>query len=132
VASAFRRKIKRLDDERFARKFTPRKATSKWSAINRQRGSELEAAGQLADAGLAAAPTDNAYSPRPTIPDMPAYIAQALKANAKAWDFFMTLAPGYRRHFVVWIHTAKRPETRNKRIHESIALLAAGQKLGLK
>jgi uncharacterized protein YdeI (YjbR/CyaY-like superfamily) len=124
--------IKRLDDERYARKFTPRKATSKWSEINRRRWTELEAAGQLADAGLAAAPTDNAYGPRPTIPDMPTYIAKALKANAKAWDFFTTLAPGYRRHFVVWIHTAKRPETRDKRLRESIALLAAGRKLGLK
>jgi uncharacterized protein YdeI (YjbR/CyaY-like superfamily) len=124
--------IKRLDEDRYARKFTPRKPTSKWSDVNRQRWAELKAAGHLADAGLAAAPTDNTYGPRPTIPEMPAYIAKALKANATAWDFFSTLAPGQRRHFVVWIHVAKRPETREKRIRESIALLAAGKKLGLK
>jgi uncharacterized protein YdeI (YjbR/CyaY-like superfamily) len=124
--------IKRLDDKRFALKFTPRKPTSKWSAINRKRWVELEAAGLLAPAGHAAAPTNNTYAPKPTIPELPAYIATAFKANRKAWDFFQTLAPTYRRHFVVWIHIAKRPETREKRIRESIALLARGQKLGLK
>jgi uncharacterized protein YdeI (YjbR/CyaY-like superfamily) len=46
--------------------------------------------------------------------------------------FFRELAPTHRRQFVVWIHIAKRPETREKRIQESIALLAARKKLGLK
>jgi uncharacterized protein YdeI (YjbR/CyaY-like superfamily) len=124
--------IKRLDDKRYARKFTPRKPTSKWSDINRQRWAELQQAGQLAPAGIAAAPTDNRYAPRPTIPELPAYIARALKKNAAAWRFFRELAPTHRRQFVVWIHMAKRPETRDKRIRESIALLAAGKKLGLK
>ena len=113
-------------------KVTPRQPTSKWSDINRKRWAELKAAGLLASAGLAAAPTDNSYAPRPVIPDLPVYIANALKANFKAWEFFRELAPTYRRHFVVWIHTAKRPETREGRIRESIRLLAAGKKLGLK
>jgi uncharacterized protein YdeI (YjbR/CyaY-like superfamily) len=124
--------VKRLDDDRYALKFTPRQATSKWSDINRKRWVELKAAGLLTSAGLAAAPTDNTYAPRPVIPDLPVYIAKALKANSKAWKFFRDLAPTYRRDFVVWIHTAKRSETRERRIRESIALLAAGKKLGLK
>jgi uncharacterized protein YdeI (YjbR/CyaY-like superfamily) len=124
--------IKRLDDDRYARKFTPRQPTSKWSDINCKRWAELEAAGLLTPAGLAAAPTGNTYAPRPAIPQLPAYIAKALKAEPKAWGFFQELALTHQRHFVVWIHTAKRPETREKRIRESIALLAAGQKLGLK
>jgi uncharacterized protein YdeI (YjbR/CyaY-like superfamily) len=66
------------------------------------------------------------------IPELPLYIAKALKAHPKAWEFFRELAPTYRRHFVVWIHTAKRADTRERRIRESIALLAAGKKLGLK
>jgi uncharacterized protein YdeI (YjbR/CyaY-like superfamily) len=93
---------------------------------------ELKAAGLLASAGLAAAPTMNTYASRPIIPNLPAYIAEALKASSKAWRFFRKLAPTYRRDFVVWIHTARRPETRERRIRESIALLAAGKKLGLK
>ena len=124
--------VKRLDDDRYALKVTPRQPTSKWSAINRKRWAELKAAGLLTSAGLAAAPTNNTYAPRPVIPDLPVYIAKALKANSKAWEFFRELAPTYRRNFVVWIHTAKRPETRERRIRESIALLAAGKKLGLK
>lgn len=124
--------VKRLDDDRYVFKVTPRKPTSKWSDINRQRWAELNAAGLLTSAGVAAAPTNNTYAPKPTIPDLPVYIARALKTNPKAWEFFRGLAPTYRRNFVVWIHMAKRPETRERRIRESIALLAAGKKLGLK
>jgi uncharacterized protein YdeI (YjbR/CyaY-like superfamily) len=124
--------IKRLDGNRFAIKVTPRKPTSKWSAINRRRWKELKAAGMLASAGLGTAPTANRYGAHPPIPERPAYVAKAIKTNVAAWQFFQQLAPTYRRDFVVWIHTAKRPETRERRIRESIALLAAGKKLGLK
>jgi uncharacterized protein YdeI (YjbR/CyaY-like superfamily) len=124
--------IKRLDDDRYAIKVTPRKPTSKWSPINRKRWKALEAGGLLAPAGRAAAPTSNTYAPRPVIPQLPAYIARALKADPDAWRFFRELAPTYRRDFVVWIHIARRPETRARRIRESIALLARGRKLGLK
>ena len=102
-----------------------------WSDINRNRWLELKTAGLLSSAGLAAAPTNNTYAPRPVVPDLPVYIAKALKANSKAWEFFRGLAPTYRRDFVVWIHTAKRPETRQRRIRESIALMAAGKKTWL-
>jgi uncharacterized protein YdeI (YjbR/CyaY-like superfamily) len=124
--------VKRLDDDRYALKVTPRKSTSKWSDLNRKRWGELKAAGLLRDAGLAAAPSSNTYAPKPAIPELPAYIAKALRTDAKAWEFFQGLAPTYRRHFVVWIHIAKRPETRERRIRESIRLLASGKKLGLK
>jgi uncharacterized protein YdeI (YjbR/CyaY-like superfamily) len=124
--------VKRLDEDRYAIKVTPRKPTSKWSDLNRKRWAELKASGQLAPSGLAAAPTKNTYAPRPVIPILPAYIARALKGNSGAWTFFRALPPTERRNFVVWIHIAKRPETRARRIRESIALLAAGKKLGLK
>jgi uncharacterized protein YdeI (YjbR/CyaY-like superfamily) len=124
--------IKRLDDDRYALKVTPRQPTSKWSDINRKRWAQLKSAGLLTSAGLAAAPTNNSYAPRAVIPDLPVYIAKALKAHSKAWEFFRELAPTYRRNFVVWIHTAKQAETRERRIRESIALLVAGKKLGLK
>ena len=124
--------VKRLDDDRYAIKITPRKPASKWSDINRKRWNELEAAGLLTPAGLAAAPTDHTYAPRPAVPILPAYIAKALKTNPAAWKFFRELSPTCRRDFVVWIHVAKRPETRERRIRESIALLAGGKKLGLR
>ena len=124
--------VKRLDEDRYAIKVTPRKPSSKWSDLNRKRWAELNAAGSLTAAGLAAAPTNNSYAAKPTIPELPGYIARALQEDARVWEFFQQLAPGYRRHFVAWIHTAKRMETREKRIQESIRLLAARQKLGLK
>ena len=124
--------IKRLDDDRYALKVTPRKPTSKWSDLNRKRWAELKAAGLLTSAGLAAAPTSNTYAPKPVIPVLPAYIARALRAHSKAWAFFRALSPTNRRDFVVWIHTAKRADTRERRIRGSIALLVAGKKLDLK
>src|SRR5438445_5535694 len=124
--------VKRLDNDRFAIKVTPRKATSKWSDINRRRWTELKTAGLLTPAGLAAAPTENKYAPKPDIPELPGYIGKALQSNPEAWSFFQTLPRRERRNFVVWIHTAKRPETRERRTCESVALLAAGKKLGLK
>jgi uncharacterized protein YdeI (YjbR/CyaY-like superfamily) len=124
--------VKRLDDDRYALKVTPRKPTSKWSDINRRRWKELEAAGRLAEPGLAAPPTANRYATRPTIPELPAYIAKAFKTDPRVWRNFQALAATYRRDYVVWIHMAKRPETRDKRIRESIDLLSAGKKLGLK
>jgi uncharacterized protein YdeI (YjbR/CyaY-like superfamily) len=124
--------VKRLDDDRYAVKVTPRKPTSKWSDINRKRWAELKAAGLLTAAGISAAPTSDTYARRPVIPILPTYIAKALKGNPGAWRFFRELAPTYRRHFVAWIHTAKRPDTRERRIREAITLLAAGKKLGLK
>jgi uncharacterized protein YdeI (YjbR/CyaY-like superfamily) len=124
--------VKRLDDDRYAIKTTPRKQGSKWSDLNRRRWTELKAAGKLAPAGLAAAPTDNTYAPKPAIPKLPGYIAEAFRANAGAWRFFQSLPPLERRNFVVWIHVAKRPETRERRIRESVRLLSVGRKLGLK
>jgi len=124
--------VKRVDDDRYVVKVTPRQPTSKWSNLNRKRWAELKAADLLTEAGLAAAPTNNTYAAKPAIPDLPKYIAKAFQEDTKAWKFFQELAPSYRRYFVAWIHTAKRPETREKRIRESIRLLAAGKKLGLK
>jgi uncharacterized protein YdeI (YjbR/CyaY-like superfamily) len=124
--------IRRLDDDRFLRKVTPRKPASKWSDLNRKRWKALEAEGRLAAPGRAAAPTANRYAPRPTIPLLPAYIATAFKANAMAWAFFRELPPRERRNFVGWIHIAKRPETRERRLREAVTLLAARRKLGLR
>jgi uncharacterized protein YdeI (YjbR/CyaY-like superfamily) len=124
--------VKRLDADRYAIKVTPRRSTSKWSAINRKRWAELKAAGELTPAGVAAEPTSRTYAPKPVIPELPAYIAKAFKANATAWTFFRALPPRERRNYVVWIHVAKKPETRERRIRESTARLAAGKKLGLR
>ncbi|MCC7009449.1 MAG: YdeI/OmpD-associated family protein [Acidobacteria bacterium] len=124
--------VRRLDADRYVLKITPRRPASNWSEINRRRWTELETEGLLAAPGLAAAPSANRYAPKPAVPTLPCYIANAFRRNVRAWQHFQTLSPTHRRHFVAWIHTAKRPETRERRIRESIARLSAGKTLGLK
>jgi uncharacterized protein YdeI (YjbR/CyaY-like superfamily) len=124
--------VRRLDEDRYAIKVTPRRPASKWSDINRKRWAQLKAGGLLAPAGLAAAPTRNTYAPRPLVPELPGYIATAIKGSGPAWKFVQALPESERRRFVVWIHTAKRAETRKRRILESLRLLGAQQRLGLK
>jgi uncharacterized protein YdeI (YjbR/CyaY-like superfamily) len=126
--------IKRLDESRYARKFTPRKPDSKWSSINRRRWQRMQAQGLLTEAGRqrppAAVMTDMPPRP-PRGKDVPPYIAKAFKTNRVAWANFEKLAPSHRWHYVLWIDSAKRPETREKRIREAIVRLAAGEKLGI-
>jgi uncharacterized protein YdeI (YjbR/CyaY-like superfamily) len=127
--------ITRLDDTRYARKFTPRKPDSKWSTINRQRYARMQAQGLLADSGVQRPPTARSGDapPRPaTIEEFPAYITKAIKTNRTAWANFQQMAHSHRWQYVMWIDQAKRPETREKRIREAIERLAAGHKPGLK
>ena len=124
--------IRRLDDSRYARKFTPRKPDSRWSTANRRRYADLQARRLLAPAGLKRAPTARSGdAPRPPA-KMPQDIEKALKANPAAWDYFQGLAPSYRRIYIVWIDSAKRPETKTRRLREAVDLLSGGKKLGLK
>src|SRR5712671_545486 len=121
--------VKRIDDDRYARRFTPRKADSKWSAINRKRYAELLAAGRLKAPGKARSPeSGGSYGPMPTVPaTLPASIARALKAKPAAWAFYRTLTAKQQRYQWGWIHIAKQPETRERRLREVIRVLSAKQ-----
>ena len=57
---------------------------------------------------------------------------EALKANKKAWEYFNDLAPGHRKQYIGWLISAKRPETRERRLDEAIKLLAGNKKLPMK
>ncbi len=130
--------IKKIDDEKYARKFTPRKDNSKWSALNKKRASKMIKEGRMTDVGLAKIQTAKRTGlwekdGRPRISfDVPPEFAQALAHNKKAKKNFDKLAPSYRRHYIGWIAVAKRPGTKKRRIEESIALLEQGKRLGLK
>jgi uncharacterized protein YdeI (YjbR/CyaY-like superfamily) len=127
--------VRRLDDSRYAIKFTPRKANSRWSAINRTRYAALKASGRLKPSGIEHAPTDRGYDPRPPRYQMPAtlprYIQVALRKHPAAWRHFEALAPSHRRRYVGWIESAKREETKARRLEEAIRLLTTGKPLGL-
>jgi uncharacterized protein YdeI (YjbR/CyaY-like superfamily) len=125
--------VKRLDDERYAQKFTPRRAGSNWSPTNRLRYEELKSKGLLAPPGLKRAPTGESKDPpmQPAL-KLPRYIEKRLKTVPVAWKNFKALAPSYRRAYIGWIDSAKREETREKRLREALELLATGKKLGMK
>jgi uncharacterized protein YdeI (YjbR/CyaY-like superfamily) len=129
--------IQRIDDDSYARKFTPRTDHDKWSALNKARVARMVKEGRMMPLGLAKAgdlkskPT--AAPPRlpKDLPPPPDLVA-ALRREPPAWSNFQALAPSYRRRYVGWIIIAKKEETRRKRIAEAVRLLARNQKLGLK
>jgi uncharacterized protein YdeI (YjbR/CyaY-like superfamily) len=125
--------VRRLDEDRYARKFTPRKTDSFWSESNRKRYAKVEALGLLAPAGRTRAPTKaNRYPPRPKRTSaVPPYIERAFKAEPRAWATFERLTPRERIMYVGWIDNAKRAETKTRRTEKAVRLLAAGKKLGL-
>lgn len=124
--------IRRLDDDCYARKFTPRKSNSVWSDLNRRRYAKVEALGLLAPAGRERAPNANRYPRRPKRSSaVPAYIERAFKAEPRAWATFERLTPRERIMYVGWIDNAQRDETKLRRTEKAVRLLAAGKKLGL-
>src|SRR4029450_1511625 len=128
--------VKRLDDRRYAQKFTPRRADSGGSGGTGRRRSGVEAEGRWQPAGIERPPTDRVYGPRPPrlpMPSkLPAYIQAALRKNPTASRHFEALAPSQRRRYLAWIESAKREQTKLRRLQEAIRLLASGKELGLK
>ncbi len=130
--------IKRVDEEKYIRKFTPRKDKSIWSALNKKRTEKIIRESRMTEAGLAKIKIakENGQWDKADRPDLDLTIspefAEMLKNNPQAKENFEKLAPSYRKQYIGWINAAKQPETRQKRIQESISLLEKGEKLGLK
>jgi uncharacterized protein YdeI (YjbR/CyaY-like superfamily) len=128
---------RRVDDERYTIRFTPRQATSIWSSVNVALMETLIAEGRARPAGVRAFERRReaksaiyAYEQRQTAELEPA-MEREFRANRAAWRFFESTAPSYRRIVLWWIVSAKRPETRAKRLAELIARCAEGRKIGL-
>jgi uncharacterized protein YdeI (YjbR/CyaY-like superfamily) len=130
--------IKNLDHESYLRKFTPRKPDSKWSNLNKKRVQKMIEQGLMTPVGQSSIDTAMESgvwykADRLQIgPGIPVELQNALKGNIKAKKFFEQLAPSYQKQYIGWIQTARRPETRQRRVEESLALLERGEKLGLK
>lgn len=121
---------KGFDEVAWLQRFTPRGAKSVWSTINREKVAVLEAAGKMKPAGVAAvdaAKADGRWAAaydgqrRVTVPDD---LKAALDANPRALAFFATLKSNNRYAVLFRVHTAKKPETRARRIAELVAMLA--------
>ncbi len=129
--------IKRIDDEKYAQKFTPRRNCTKWSALNRRRVHKLIHEGRMTEAGLAK--IDPALlAEEPTAkrhrgsPILPRFVKQAMMASPRAWENFQRLAPSCRRNYIGWIMDAKKEETRERRLREVVSVLEQNKRLGLK
>ncbi len=121
------------DETYYRQRFTPRKARSRWSQINRDRVEALTAAGRMRPAGQAqvdAAKADGrwdaAYAGSRTI-QVPDDLTKALRRNAKARRAFETLDSANRYAILFRIHDAKRPETRARRIAQFVTMLEEGR-----
>lgn len=115
-----------LDDVSFSVRFTPRKEKSYWSAVNIKKFHALQQDGRVDASGLAAfrrrpkSPPENySFESRPQ--KLAPSLEKKLRANKKAWGFFVKQPPWYQRTSAFWVMSGKKEETRLKRLHILIA-----------
>ncbi len=112
---------KRIDDECYMHRFTPRKADSTWSVVNTKRFRQLTADGRVAAPGREVfAKRDQRktgrYAYERAHADFDSSLEKTFRADAKAWTFFCAQPPGYRKLLTYWVTTAKQDETRRRRL----------------
>ena len=122
-------KVKSLDAERYMQIFTPRKQKSVWSKLNKQYIEELIEQGLMTEAGLVkieAAKQDGSWNTLDAIEELiiPVDLKQALEANETANKYFEKFSNSSKKNILFWIESAKRPETRLKRIEQTISSVA--------
>ena len=127
---------KSVDAASYTIRFSPRKADSIWSAVNRRRVEELIAAGAMQPPGLATYQNRTAkrtgrysYEQRPT--SFEPADEKTFRANRKAWAFFAAQPPGYRRTAIWYVVSAVREETRQRRLATLIQHAAEGRRIGI-
>ncbi|MGE3887239.1 MAG: YdeI family protein [Vicinamibacterales bacterium] len=127
---------KALDEESYVNRFTPRKARSVWSRVNIAKVEALIARGEMHQAGLDAyAKRDDArsgiYSFEQRPEAFPPELERRFRASRAAWGFFEDQPPGYRRLAIWWVVSAKRDDTRERRLTQLIDVSARGLRLGV-
>jgi uncharacterized protein YdeI (YjbR/CyaY-like superfamily) len=125
---------RRVDDDRYTNRYTPRQKRSIWSDVNIKRIGELTELERMHPAGLKAfeerdpARTKQYSNEQANVQFDPAYEAE-FKANPQAWDFFQSQPPSYRKPATWWVISAKKEETRRRRLATLIADSAAGRRV---
>lgn len=128
-------KIRPVDDEHYLQLFTPRRPRGTWAATNKARVERLIAAGLMTPAGLAAierAKANGSWTALDEIDAMtvPDDLARALARNKKAARNFEAFSASVKKGYLYWVLSAKRPETRAKRVAETVARAAENRKPG--
>ena len=125
--------VRRVDNERHVQRFTPRKPASNWSAVNIAKVERLRAEGRMRPAGEAAfarrrAERSGVYSyEQRRNPELEPDAEAQFRADEAAWTYWSARPPSYRRQATWWVISAKRPETRARRLATLIADCAAGR-----
>jgi uncharacterized protein YdeI (YjbR/CyaY-like superfamily) len=124
----------RVDDLAVTTRFSPRRPGSHWSELNIKRLRELEKSGKMRAAGRRAfearkAPEPGTYTYTSRPADLPADLEAVFRKKAKAWGFWRDQTPGYRKSMTWWIVSAKKDETRLRRLDALIAESAKGVKI---
>ena len=115
----------RVDDQRRATRFTPRKPRSIWSKRNVERAQEMIRLGRMRPSGLAAfearvAARTGIYSHEQRNVALPRAAERKFRADADAWAFFRSQAPSYQRAAIWWVVSAKKEETKDRRLETLI------------
>ncbi|WP_156758411.1 YdeI/OmpD-associated family protein [Actinokineospora pegani] len=126
---------KRVDDASYSVRFTPRKARSTWSTVNIAKVAELIAEGRMRPEGLAAferRTLDNSeiYSHEQTEVAFVQEQEAVLRSDQRGWEFWTAQAPSYRKQVTWWVISAKKPETRERRLAQLVECNAAGERMG--
>jgi uncharacterized protein YdeI (YjbR/CyaY-like superfamily) len=127
--------VKKIDEEVYGHRFTPRKADSIWSLVNIKHVERLTAAGKMAPAGIAAFEARSekrtgiySFEQETPLEFSPAQL-KVFKANKKAWAFWEAQPPGYKRTATFYVASAKREETQMRRLKLLIDDSAKGLRL---
>jgi uncharacterized protein YdeI (YjbR/CyaY-like superfamily) len=121
--------IKKLDEECYAQRFTPRKAKSAWSKSNIERVDRLIAEGKMTPAGLKAYHSTDRREVTPLPVQMPKDLEERFRKQRAAWTNYQKFPPGYRRVTAGWVASAKKEETRVKRLDKLIEHSARNQRI---
>ncbi len=131
--------LKAIDESEYMRKFTPRKASSTWSDINKKKVELLIKDGRMQEAGMEIIRVakkngmwDKGIKPPEVDDSLPGALLLAFQSNPRARDHYFSMKESCRRQYNIWINMAKRPETIRKRVDESLELLEQGKELGLR
>lgn len=124
-----------IDESSYTIRFTPRKSSSVWSAVNIKRAQKLRRSGRMRTAGLQAFERRDEkksaiYSYERQNAQLPAPFEKEFRANKKAWDYFRSQAPWYQRTATYWVVSAKQEETQRRRLAQLIADSEHGQPIG--
>ena len=129
--------IQKIDEEKYARKFNPRRMGSIWSETNKRRVVKVIREGRMTEAGMSKVTFDmnkmDTSKPKPKRPlvKMPEKIEKALKSGSRVWEAFQKITPSLQRNYIFWLSDAKKPETFDRRLQILVDEVTTGKPISM-